>query len=134
MPEDAATGSPGLRVRTAREADVPAIRRFVPAPVDWATVVSALGAVVAVEDEVVQGVLVRWPHPTHVLIERIAVGPHARRAGVGSVLLDVAEREAIEAGVNAVRSRAGGAHDPFLRRHGYLLSDDGAVLEKRLQP
>ena len=126
--------APALRIRAAREADVPAILRFVPAPVDWATVVSALGAVVATEDEAVRGVLVRWPHPTHVLIERLAVAPHARRGGVGSALLDVAEREAIESGVNAVRAAAGGAHDPFLRRHGYAPIRDGAVLEKRLQP
>lgn len=113
---------------------MPEIVRFVPAAVDWETVVSALGALVVTQHGVVQAVVVRWPHPTHVLVERIAVAPHARRGGAGSALLDVVEREAIEAGVNAVRARAGGAHDPFLRAHGYSPAGDGDVLEKRLAP
>jgi ribosomal protein S18 acetylase RimI-like enzyme len=109
----------GIRVRAAREADVPAIARLVadafapfvartgivPAPLgtDWPTVVSALGVVVALRDDRVTGVLVRWPHPDHVLVETLAVDPAAQGAGVGTALLDTAERLAIETGVNAVR-------------------------------
>ena len=109
----------GIRVRAAREADVPAVVRLVadafapfvartgvvPAPLatDWPTVVSALGALVALRDDRVVGVLVRWPHPDHVLVETLAVAPAEQGAGVGTVLLDTAERLAIELGVNAVR-------------------------------
>ena len=127
-------GRPVLRVRAGREADAAEVARFVPAGLDWAVTVSAMGALVATEDGVVQGVLVRWPHPAHVLVERLAVAPHARRGGVGSLLLDAAEREALESGVNRVRSPAGRAHDPFLRRHGYAPVADGSALEKRLLP
>ena len=109
----------GIRVRAAREADVPAIARLVadafapfvartgivPAPLatDWPTVISALGVLVALRDDRVAGVLVRWPHPDHVLVETLAVAPAAQGTGVGTVLLDTAERLAIETGVNAVR-------------------------------
>ena len=114
-----------VRMRTAREADVPAIRRIVadafapfttrtgivPAPVgtDWATVISALGAVVALVDDRIAGVLVLWPHPDHVLVETLAVSPSDQHSGVGASLLDRAELLAIETGVNAVRLSANAA-------------------------
>jgi N-acetylglutamate synthase-like GNAT family acetyltransferase len=109
----------GIRVRTARNADVPAVRALVadafasfvartgirPAPLatDWETVVSALGASVAIREDRVVGVLVLWPHPDHVLVETLAVAPGEQGAGVGSVLLDRAELVAIESGSNTVR-------------------------------
>jgi len=109
----------GTRVRTARNADVPALQALVgsafapftartgirPAPVDtdWETVVSALGAFVATRDDRIVGVLVLWPHPDHVLVETLAVAPEEQGRGIGSALLDRAELTAIEAGTNAVR-------------------------------
>lgn len=118
-------------MRAGREADGAAVRRFAPDAGDWDTAVSALGPLVAVRDEQVVGVVVRWPHPDHVLLERLAVAPLERRAGVGARLLDVVEREAVEAGVNAVRAPATGGHVPLLLRHGYAHAADG-MLEKRL--
>lgn len=132
-----------MRVAAARDADVPGIERLTaraallvdppPPPVDWATVISALGAVVAVRDDRIAGVLVLWPHPDHVRIERLAVDPAARGAGVGSALLDHAELLAIGNGTNAVRL-VPDAVTPgavaFAIAHGF--GELGGVLEKRL--
>jgi GNAT superfamily N-acetyltransferase len=134
-------------VRTARDADVPEIERLVAlagahAPLDWTTLISALGATVATRDDRVAGVLVAWPHPDHVLVDLLAVAPDARGAGAGTALLDRAELLAIETGAGAVRVRADrGAAAPLgvLEQHGFIPtaepgSDDGSVLlEKRLR-
>jgi GNAT superfamily N-acetyltransferase len=109
----------GSRVRAARHADVPAIEAVVaeafapfvartgirPAPLgtDRPTVISALGASVAVRDDRIVGVLVLRPHPDHVLVETLAVAPEEQGRGIGSTLLDRAEPVAIESGSNTVR-------------------------------
>jgi GNAT superfamily N-acetyltransferase len=148
----------GIRLRGAREADVPLIRKVVadafapfvartgvrPAPLgtDWATVVSALGAVVALRDDHVVGVLVLWPHPDHVLVETLAVAPTEQGSGVGSALLDRAELLAIETGANAVRLATNAAMAEALDwypRRGFVVLGrwdeqgyDRVHLEKRL--
>jgi GNAT superfamily N-acetyltransferase len=132
-----------VRVVTAREADVPAIERLVaraallvdpaPPPVDWATTISALGAVVAVLDDRLVGVAVLWPHPDHVRIERFAVDPASRGSGVGRALLDRSELLAIETGTNAVRLLPAAVTPgvlAFASTHGFAQRD--GVLEKRL--
>ena len=127
-----------MRVRTARNADVPAIEAVVaaafapfvaasgvvPAPLstDWETVISALGAVVATRDEHVVGVLVVWPHPDHVLVETLAVAPEEQGTGVGTALLDRSELLAIEGGSNTVRLYTNAAMTTALAwypRHGF---------------
>ena len=129
-----------VRVTVAREADVPAIERLAAlAPVhlapaaDWHTIVSALGAVVARTDGRLAGVLVLWPHPDHVRIERLVVDPAARGGGAGRTMLDHAELVAIETGTNVVRL-VPDAVTPgvvaFAERNGFARS--GPVLEKRL--
>lgn len=81
-------------MQTAREADVPAIVRLVcrtgpDAPRwDWPTVISALGAFVAVQDRRIVGVMLLWPHPGHARIEGFMIDPAARGSGVGGALLD----------------------------------------------
>jgi N-acetylglutamate synthase-like GNAT family acetyltransferase len=134
-------------VRTARDADVPEIERLVAragadAPLDWATLISALGVTVATRDDRVAGVLVAWPHPDHVLVDLLAVAPDAQDGRIGTALLDGAELLAIETGADAVRVRADrGAAGPLgvLVQHGFTAtagraSDDGRVLlEKRLR-
>ena len=110
---------PEVRIRRAREVDVPAITRvveeafapftartdIVPMPVrtDWPTVISAGGARVAVLGERVVGVLVVWPHPDHLLLDTVAVAPDVRGTGVGAALLAHAEGEAAAAALPAVR-------------------------------
>lgn len=126
----------GTRVRTARNADVPALEALVagafapfaartgarPAAVAWETVVWALGASVATRDDRVVGVLVLWPHPDHVLVETLAVAPEEQGRGVGSALLDRAELTAIEAGSGTVRLAADAGMTEaldFFPRRGY---------------
>jgi ribosomal protein S18 acetylase RimI-like enzyme len=148
----------GTRVRAARNADIPAIEEVVsaafdafvrrtgirpePLGTDWATVISALGAVVATRNDHVVGVLVLWPHPDHVAVETLAVAPEAQADGVGSTLLDRAELLAVRSGSNTVRlatnaaMREALAYYPrrgFVRlgagvEHGY----DRVFFEKRL--
>ena len=132
-----------VRVQEAREADVPAIERLIarsgpladpPAPLlDWATVISARGAVVAILEDRIAGVMVLWPHPAHVRIERLTIDPAARGGGVASALLDHAELLAIGTGTNAVRlvpTAVTPGVVAFASRHGF--ADHDGVLEKRL--
>lgn len=127
------------RILQAREADVPAIERLVDrtAPLaprlDWATVISALGAFVATQDDRIAGAMVLWPHPDHMRIEVFTVDPAVRGAGVGRALLDHAELLAIESGTNSVRLVSGSVTPgvlAFAARHGF--ADRDGVLEKRL--
>jgi ribosomal protein S18 acetylase RimI-like enzyme len=133
----------GVRIQEAREADVPAIERLIertgplaglPGPLlDWTTVISARGAAVAIQHDRIAGVLVLWPHPGHVRIERFAVDPAARGGGVGSALLDHAELLAIGTGTNTVRlvpTAVTPGVVAFASRHGFAVRD--GVLEKRL--
>lgn len=147
-----------VHVRPARETDVPAIRRIVadafapfvagtgvrPAPLetDWPTVVSALGASVAVAGDEVAGVIVQWPHPDHVLIETVAVAPDLQGRGIAGALVDTAELLAIGSGVDVVRlytnalmtesirywSHRGFTETARRAEHGF----DRVFLEKRL--
>lgn len=155
-----ARGVSEVRVRVAREVDALAMATVVhdafagfvartgvrpePLDVDWATVVSALGARVALRDERVVGVLVLWPHPDHLLVETVAVAPAAQGCGIGTLLLAVAEREAVEAGLHTVRLVTNAAMTENLSyypgrgfrrtgrgmQHGY----DRISFEKRLDP
>ena len=97
---------------------MPAIERLVdrsgplPPRLDWATVISALGAFVAVQDDRIAGVMVLWPHPDHVRIEAFTV---LLAVGTGPVRLLPG---AVTPGVLA-----------FTQRHGFV--DRDGVLEKR---
>lgn len=127
------------RIQQAREADVPAIERLFDrtAPLaprlDWATVISALGAFVAIQDDRIAGAMVLWPHPDHIRMEVLTVDPAVRGAGVGRALLDHAELLAIASGTNSVRLTSGSVTPgvlAFAARHGF--ADRDGVLEKRL--
>jgi ribosomal protein S18 acetylase RimI-like enzyme len=148
----------GMRVRTARNADIPlsealvaaAVAGFVaetgvvPAPMstDWETVISALGATVATRDDRIVAVLVAWPHPDHVRVETIAVAPAEQGSGVGTALLDRCELAAVESGSCTVRLSTNAAMRQALAyypRHGFAevgrWTEDGydrVHFEKRL--
>ena len=123
-----------MRVRAGREADVRAIELLVRdafsaetdrltmarVDADYATLVSALGVRVAVTDDAVIGVLVLWPHPDHLLVETVAVLPAAQGAGVATLLLEVAEREALAAGVGELRLSANSAMAQSLTARGWV--------------
>jgi N-acetylglutamate synthase-like GNAT family acetyltransferase len=153
-----ARGVSGTRVRAARNADIPRIEQVVtdafaafvarsgirptPLSLDWETVISALGAVVATRDDRIVGVLVLWPHPDHVLVDTLAVAPDQQGGGVGSALLDRAELVAIETGANAVRLHTNAGMREALAyypRRGFVEVDrrtehgfDRVFFEKRL--
>ncbi|MBW4040586.1 MAG: GNAT family N-acetyltransferase [Acidobacteria bacterium] len=125
------------RVQQAREADVAEIERLVErsgpraARLDWSTVISALGAFVAVADDRIAGVMVLWPHPDHVRIEAFTIDPAERGGGVGGALLDHAER--LAAGTGGLRLLAEAVTPgvlAFAAGRGFVERD--GVLEKRL--
>jgi N-acetylglutamate synthase-like GNAT family acetyltransferase len=105
--------------RAARVDDVAAVRQLVqaayghyppvlgvtPAPLtaDYAALVAAGQVHVAEQDGSVVGVLVLEAHPDHLLVENVAVAPSAQGHGVGSTLLDWAEREAADRGLADLR-------------------------------
>ena len=123
-----------IRVQRARDADIPAIERLAVRTgplhplLDWATVISALGAFVAIADDRIAGVMVLWPHPDHARIEAFMIDPAARGAGVGGALLDHAE----STGGGSVRLLADAVTPgvrAFAAGRGYVLLD--GVLERR---
>ncbi|GAA2754618.1 GNAT family N-acetyltransferase [Amnibacterium kyonggiense] len=147
-----------VRVRAARNADVPALERLiedafapftartgiVPAPrsIDWATTISALGAEVAVLADRVVGVLVTWPHPDHLLVDVLAVAPSAQGSGVGRTLLAHARAAAARTGRDRLRlcTNAGmTASLAWYGRQGFVETDrrredgfDRVFLEQRV--
>ncbi|MEO8608490.1 MAG: GNAT family N-acetyltransferase [Chloroflexota bacterium] len=58
--------------------------------------------VIVAEDQIV-GVLVIWPVEDAMLIENICVHPDQQRGGIGRKLMDFAEQQAHEAGLNLMR-------------------------------
>jgi N-acetylglutamate synthase-like GNAT family acetyltransferase len=106
-------------IEPAQLSDVPAIEALVraayepyisrigrkPGPMleDYGVVVAEGRAVVARRDGRVVGLLVTSLHADHVLIENVAVAAGERGAGLGSLLLDVADDQARSAGVGEVR-------------------------------
>lgn len=108
-----------MRIRPAFEADAEAVRSLVqesyapyltrmprpPAPMsaDYADVLRTSRSWVAELVGRIAGVVVTRIRPDHVLIENVAVLPAAQGHGVGTLLLDVAERHAADCGVTEVR-------------------------------
>jgi N-acetylglutamate synthase-like GNAT family acetyltransferase len=78
-------------------------REPVPMSADYAALIEADSVWVAELAGEIIGVLVLGARPDHVLIENVAVSPAAQGTGVGKCLLDLAEREAVAAGVGEIR-------------------------------
>jgi ribosomal protein S18 acetylase RimI-like enzyme len=126
-------------VRLAREADIDDVEQvvaaafaaftartgIVPAPrsLDWPTVVSALAASVAVQEDRVVGVLVVWPHPDHLLIDTLAVDPAAQGRGIGSALLAHADRLADGRPLRLYTNAQMDDALTFYRRRGFAETD-----------
>lgn len=89
---------------------VEAYRRYVPlighepAPVgaDYTGLVDSERVRVLVEDAGILGLIVLIPGPDHLLVENVAVRPTAQGRGVGGLLMDLAEAEAIRLGLDVV--------------------------------
>lgn len=78
----------------------------------------------AVENSRVVGLIETMAHDDHIWIENIAVAPDAQGRGIGRLLLDSAERQAIEAGRPELRLLTNGAFEAnvlLYRKHGYAI-------------
>ena len=69
-------------------------RRPRPTTADYDRIGKSGHAWVAEEDGRIVGLLVLKPADDHMLLENVAVGPHAQRLGAGARLLQVAEEQA----------------------------------------
>lgn len=108
-----------VELRRATEDDVPAIAALVtaaysvyierigrpPGPMlaDYHEVVADDETWVAVKGVEIVGVLVLEPEAESLLVENVAVAPHAQGRGIGHLLLDHAELRAREHGLGEVR-------------------------------
>lgn len=78
-------------------------RPAAPVSADYAGAISRDEAWVAVEDGEILGLLVLIARPGYLLLENIAVRPSLQGRGVGSALLDLADREATRLGLAEIR-------------------------------
>jgi N-acetylglutamate synthase-like GNAT family acetyltransferase len=108
-----------VTTRQARADDAGAVTRVVhaayvhyvarigqqPAPMgaDYVALIEAGSVWVAELAGQIVGVLVLQAYPDHLLIENVAVWPDAQGGGIGTCLLDLAEREAVAAGLGEIR-------------------------------
>jgi ribosomal protein S18 acetylase RimI-like enzyme len=70
---------------------------------DYEALIEQGRAYVAERDGVVQGVLVLIPQDDAMLLDNVAVSPRAQGAGLGRMMLEYAERAAVEAGYKRIR-------------------------------
>jgi N-acetylglutamate synthase-like GNAT family acetyltransferase len=129
---------PPNTARRATTADVAAIERLVgdafghyverigrpPAPMthDYRGLVDTARVWVIDGAEGVAGVLVTMPQEDHLLLDTVAVSPHAQGGGYGAALLTRAELDAAELGLPEVRlytNLAMTENLTFYPRHGY---------------
>ena len=110
----------------ARGAYAPYVARIggEPAPMtdDYATVVRDDEAWVAEQAGSLVGLLVLSFHDDYLLLENVAVAPHAQKLGIGELLLDLADERARAVGVPEVRLYTNVAMTENLSyypRHGY---------------
>jgi ribosomal protein S18 acetylase RimI-like enzyme len=127
-----------IAVRTAAEADVPALHAIAaaayqhyvprigrpPAPMtaDYAAAVRRGQAWVASEDGQLAGFIILIVQPGHLLLENVAVLPAAQGRGIGARLLALAEEHARHLGLPEIRLYTNAAMTENLAyypRHGY---------------
>jgi GNAT superfamily N-acetyltransferase len=95
-----------------------------PAPMtaDYARAVREHEVWVAVQDDVIVGLLVLVRRPDHLLLENVAVLPSAQGRGIGAGLLALAEERARRHGLREVRlytNEAMTENLAYYPRHGY---------------
>jgi GNAT superfamily N-acetyltransferase len=91
-------------------------KRPAPMDADYAGLIDAGLVWVAESDAAILGVLVLVVHSDHLLLENIAVAPDGQGRGVGSLLMQTAERHARDAGVPEVRLYT---HEAMTENHAY---------------
>ena len=70
---------------------------------DYAALIAEGRVQVAERDGVVQGVLVLIQQDDAMLLDNVAVAPAAQSSGLGRMMLEFAERAAVEAGYRAIK-------------------------------
>jgi N-acetylglutamate synthase-like GNAT family acetyltransferase len=127
-----------LSIRRATTADLPGIQRLIvdaytkyierigrpPAPMtaDYTAALEHSRVWVLEDQDAIIGTLVTEDCTDHLLLETIAVAPSAQGSGCGRLLLERAERDAVELGLTEVRLYTNAAMTENLRfypRHGY---------------
>jgi N-acetylglutamate synthase-like GNAT family acetyltransferase len=127
-----------LSIRRATAADLAEIAQLItaayekyverigrpPAPMtaDYAVALAHSRVWVLVRDDTILGALVTEDHADHLLLETVAVAPAAQGSGYGALLLDRAERDAVELELPEVRlytNEAMTENLTFYPRHGY---------------
>jgi N-acetylglutamate synthase-like GNAT family acetyltransferase len=128
----------GVSMRRARTTDLAAIRQLIadayakyiprigrpPAPMtaDYASALEHSRVWVLIHRDSIVGTLVTEDHGDHLLLETAAVASSAQGSGYGRLLLDRAERDAVELGLSEVRlytNEAMTENLTFYRHHGY---------------
>lgn len=112
-------------VRAAYARWVPVIgREPLPMRVDYDKAVREHRFDLAVEKGAIVGLIETMRHEDHIWIENVAVVPKAQGRGIGRLLLDGAERRAVEAGRPELRLLTNGAFEAnvlLYRKHGYTV-------------
>jgi N-acetylglutamate synthase-like GNAT family acetyltransferase len=127
-----------VSMRRAKASDLAAIRKLIadaytkyierigrlPAPMtaDYAAALEHSRVWVLLDGDSVVGTLVTEDHGDHLLLETVAVASNAQGKGYGRLLLDRAERDAVELGRGEVRlytNEAMTENLTFYPRHGY---------------
>lgn len=135
--------SPNLRLATPL--DIPAIQRIVrgayspyiarigrePGPMsdDYAALIEAQCVQVLERDGAIDGLLVLIPETETLLLDNVAVSPHAQGLGLGRTLMAIAEQTALDLGYCSIRLYTNEAMVENLaiyQRLGYVETHRGA--------
>ncbi|ESZ28481.1 GNAT family N-acetyltransferase [Mesorhizobium sp. L2C084A000] len=134
------TTNSSIRLRPAEPADATAIRDIVraayvkwvpvigreplPMRADYDKAVAEHPFDLAVEDGGIVGMIETILAADHLWIENVCVAPDAQGRGIGRLLLELAERKAIEAGRAELRLLTNGAFEAnvsLYKRQGYVI-------------
>lgn len=119
-------------VRAAYAKWVPVIgREPLPMRADYDKAVAEHQFDLAVEGNQIVGMIETIPAEDHLWIENVCVAPQAQGRGIGRLLLEHAERKAIEAGRPELRLLTNGAFEAnvsLYKRHGYAIDREESFM------
>jgi GNAT superfamily N-acetyltransferase len=112
-------------VRAAYAKWVPVIgREPLPMRADYEKAVAEHPLDLAVADGHIVGMIETIPAEDHLWIENVCVAPHAQGRGIGRLLLERAERKALEASHSEIRLLTNGAFEAnvsLYKKHGFVI-------------
>ena len=137
-------------IRIATDDDLPAVEEVVraaythyiarigrePGPMldDYAALIRKRLVHVAERNEVVEGVLVLMPQEDAMLLDNVAVSPAAQGLGLGRMIIEFAERSALEVGYRSIRLYTNEAMSENIARYTRLgYAETHRVEEKGLR-